>query len=43
MAGKKKRLKLLRIPVDDNLDLIFNQLGVYFGLKLYNPCDDYGK
>ena len=37
----KKRRKLLRpVPVEQNLLLIYNELGVYTGARLGTPCDD---
>jgi hypothetical protein len=39
VAGKKTD-KLLIVPVDANLKMIYTELGVYTGLKLGNPCDD---
>ena len=39
VAGKKEK-KLLAIPVEANLNMIFTELGVYPGVKLGNPCDD---
>jgi hypothetical protein len=35
-----RRRKLLRVPIADNYDLIYDRLGVYLGKKLYTPCDD---
>lgn len=32
--------KLLRVPIAENYDLIYGQLGVYLGVKLHTPCDD---
>lgn len=37
--GKQIR-PLTRVEVNDNIDLIFNRLGVYLGQPLYTPCDD---
>lgn len=33
--------KLKRLPLQENLGLIYNELGVYFGERLYTPCDDF--
>lgn len=33
--------KLTRVSIDQNLPLIYNQLGVYLGEPLYTPCDDF--
>jgi hypothetical protein len=37
---KKKRTKLVIVPVEDNLQLIFAELGPYVGERLGTPCDD---
>ncbi|MSP59544.1 MAG: hypothetical protein EXR72_04230 [Myxococcales bacterium] len=39
IAGKAKT-KLLLVPVEDNLPLIYAELGVYTGDPLGTPCDD---
>lgn len=39
IAGKKK-LELRVVPVSENLPMIYNELGVYTGARLGNPCDD---
>ena len=31
--------KLVRVEVSENLDLIYNRLGVYFGQPMHTPCD----
>jgi hypothetical protein len=36
--GKNKKLTI--VPVDDNIPMIFNELGVYAGERLGTPCDD---
>jgi hypothetical protein len=36
----KNRVKLRRVPVEENLPLIYNELGVYQGVRLGTPCDD---
>lgn len=36
----KKKMKLTIIPLDQNLPMIFNELGMYEGVKLGTPCDD---
>lgn len=41
ITGKQER-KLLKVPVEENWQMIYNKLGVYFGVSLGNPCDDYG-
>jgi len=28
------------VPVEENLPLIYNELGVYTGARLGTPCDD---
>lgn len=35
-----KRLELRAVPVEENLPLIYNDLGVYTGERLGTPCDD---
>lgn len=37
---KDKRRELRSVPVEDNLPLIYNELGVYTGARLGTPCDD---
>jgi hypothetical protein len=34
------RVKLLAVPVEENWQLIYNELGVYVGQKRGTPCDD---
>ncbi len=36
----KKKIELRPVPVDENLPLIYNELGVYTGARLGTPCDD---
>jgi len=40
VAGKAD-VKLTRVPVDDNHVLIYTDLGVYEGMPLGTPCDDF--
>lgn len=40
IAGKKK-LPLRVVPVEENLAMIYNDLGVYLGERLGTPCDDF--
>lgn len=35
-----KRTQLVDVPVDTNVGLIYNELGVYTRLRLGQPCDD---
>ncbi|WP_233166321.1 hypothetical protein [Archangium sp. Cb G35] len=37
---KKKKTELRPVPVEENLPLIYNELGVYTGARLGTPCDD---
>jgi hypothetical protein len=39
MQGKKQS-KLMFLPIEDNAQVIYNELGVYAGEKLGTPCDD---
>jgi len=39
-AKGKKQTKLTVLPVEDNVVLIYNDLGVYTGQSLGTPCDD---
>jgi hypothetical protein len=41
ITGKNER-KLLAVPIEENWQMIYNNLGVYFGQDLGNPCDHYG-
>jgi hypothetical protein len=36
----EKQNKLTTVPVEDNLAMIYNDLGVYTGEKMGTPCDD---
>jgi hypothetical protein len=36
----KKSVELRGVPVHENLPLIYNELGVYTGVRLGTPCDD---
>ncbi|WP_342376072.1 hypothetical protein NVS55_33070 [Myxococcus stipitatus] len=40
IENKKKSLELRQVPVEENLPLIYNDLGVYEGVRLGTPCDD---
>ena len=40
-VSKGKSRRLLRLPVQDNYGLIYNELGVYLGERLGVPCDDF--
>lgn len=40
VQGKKTR-DLVRLPIEQNYGLIYNQLGVYLGQRLGVPCDDF--
>lgn len=42
ISGKQER-KLLKVPIEENWQMIYNKLGVYFGVSLGNPCDDFSK
>lgn len=37
---KKKKTELRTVPLSENLPLIYNELGVYTGVRLGTPCDD---
>jgi hypothetical protein len=37
----KAEAKLTRVPVDDNVELIYTDLGVYERMPLGTPCDDF--
>jgi hypothetical protein len=39
-VSKGKRAELTLVPVDKNVQMIYNQLGVYIGLRIGTPCDD---
>ncbi|MBN8467804.1 hypothetical protein JYJ95_14885 [Corallococcus exiguus] len=36
----RKEVELRNVPVEQNLPLIYNELGVYTGIRLGTPCDD---
>ncbi|MCY1076902.1 hypothetical protein [Archangium lansingense] len=36
----KKKIELRAVPIEENLPLIYNELGVYTGARLGTPCDD---
>ena len=36
----KKEKKLILVPVEDNVKMIYTELGVYSGERLGTPCDD---
>ncbi|MFB1479005.1 hypothetical protein [Corallococcus sp. RDP092CA] len=36
----RKEVELRNVPVEQNLPLIYNELGVYTGARLGTPCDD---
>ncbi len=38
--SRKRTQKLTRVNVRENLDLIYNRLGVYIGKRHHTPCDD---
>jgi hypothetical protein len=38
--GGRRSTKLLWVPVRSNLKMIYNELGVYLGVRLGVPCDD---
>ncbi len=40
IENTKKRHELRHVPVEENLPLIYNELGVYEGVRLGTPCDD---
>jgi hypothetical protein len=40
IENTKKRLELRQVPVEENMPLIYNELGVYEGARLGTPCDD---
>jgi hypothetical protein len=40
IAGKTAPRKLVLLPVEDNVVVIYSELGVYTGQKLGTPCDD---
>lgn len=40
IENSKKKTELRAVPVEENLPLIYNELGVYTGARLGTPCDD---
>jgi hypothetical protein len=40
IENPRKEVELRNVPVDQNLPLIYNELGVYTGIRLGTPCDD---
>jgi hypothetical protein len=40
IENTKKTFELRQVPVHENLPLIYNDLGVYEGMRLGTPCDD---
>lgn len=40
IENTKKAFELRAVPVGENLPLIYNDLGVYEGVRLGTPCDD---
>ncbi|NMO15387.1 hypothetical protein HPC49_48635 [Pyxidicoccus fallax] len=40
IENNKKSFELRQVPVTENLPLIYNDLGVYEGVRLGTPCDD---
>lgn len=40
IENTKKTFELRPVPVQENLPLIYNDLGVYEGVRLGTPCDD---
>jgi hypothetical protein len=40
IENTKKAFELRPVPVQENLPLIYNELGVYEGARLGTPCDD---
>jgi hypothetical protein len=40
IENTKKTFELRQVPVQENLPLIYNDLGVYEGMRLGTPCDD---
>jgi len=39
-VAAKKETELVKLPIEDNLILIYGDLGVYAGQRLGTPCDD---
>jgi hypothetical protein len=40
IEGNKKKVELKVVPIEENLQMIYNDLGVYTGARLGTPCDD---
>ncbi|WP_224240689.1 hypothetical protein [Hyalangium gracile] len=40
IEGGKKKMELRTVPITENLQMIYNELGVYSGARLGTPCDD---
>lgn len=40
IEGAKKKVELKVVPITENLPMIYNELGVYAGVRLGTPCDD---
>jgi len=40
IVNKKQKTELRPVPIAENLALIYNELGVYAGVRLGTPCDD---
>ncbi len=40
IEGAKKKVELRVVPITENLQMIYNELGVYSGARLGTPCDD---
>jgi hypothetical protein len=40
IVDRKKRTELRPVPIAENLALVYNELGVYAGVRLGTPCDD---
>jgi hypothetical protein len=38
IKGRKRR-KLINVPIGENLQLIYNELGIYLGQPFNTPCD----
>ncbi len=38
---KGVKQKVLLVPIEDNLSMIYNELGAYEGARLGTPCDDF--
>jgi hypothetical protein len=40
IRGRRKK-RLMQVPIDKNMALIYKELGVYWGKRLYTPCDHF--